>query len=115
MKEYLFVFRGGDDPGMRESPALMQAHLSKWKVWIDAISSEGKYITGQPLTATGRVVRGKKVEITDGPYAEGKEMIGGYFLIKAENLEEAVEISKGCPGFEFGGTVEVREVMEVSV
>jgi hypothetical protein len=115
MKEYLFIFRGGDDPGIRESPALMQAHLAKWKVWIDHIASQGKYITGQPLTGSGKVVQGSRIKITDGPYAEGKEMIGGYFLIRAENLEDAVEISKGCPGFEFEGSVEVREVLETPV
>ncbi|HTQ29550.1 MAG TPA: YciI family protein [Puia sp.] len=115
MKEYLFIFRGGDDPGMRESPAMMQAHLMKWKHWIDAIAAEGKYITGQPLTTAGKVVYGKKIKITDGPYAEGKEMIGGYFLIKAGSLDEAVEMSKGCPGFEYDGSVEVREIMQVTL
>jgi hypothetical protein len=115
MKEYLFIFRGGDDPGMRDSPALMQAHLMKWKDWIDRIAAGGKYITGQPLTSAGKVVQGKKIKVTDGPYAEGKEMVGGYFLIKAASLDEAVEISKGCPGFELDGSVEVREVMEVNI
>jgi|SRR6516162_3899791 hypothetical protein len=112
MKEYLFIFRGGDDPGMQESPSLMQRHLMKWKTWIDSIVSEGKYIAGQPLTMAGKVVEGKQMQVLDGPFAEGKEIVGGYLLIRSFNLAEAVEISKGCPGFEFGGSVEVREVLQ---
>ncbi len=111
MKEYLFIFRGCDNPDAFDSPQIMQESMLKWKTWIDSIAANGKYITGQPLLPDGKVVSGKRTKITDGPFAEGKEIVGGYFLIRAESMEDAVEISKGCPGFEFDGSVEIREVM----
>jgi hypothetical protein len=61
------------------------------------------------LFASGKVVKGDNV-ITDGPYTEIKELIGGYTLVKAESLDEAAELAKGCPILAFGGNVEVREI-----
>jgi len=112
----MFVFRGSDPPPEEmQSPERMQQSLAKWKEWIDSIAAKGKYVAGQPLQRDGKVVAGKQKKITDGPFAEGKEIIGGYFLIKAENLEDAVDMSKGCPSFEYGGSVEVREIMEMNM
>lgn len=111
MKEFLFIFRGCDNPEAYDSAQIMQESMLKWKAWIDAIAAQGKYIAGQPLQPEGKVVNGKRMKITDGPFAEGKELVGGYILIKAEDLDDAVEISKGCPGFEFDGSVEVREIL----
>ena len=115
MKEFMFVFRGGDTPELMRSPELMQQSMMKWKTWIDEIAANGKYVAGQPLQPQGKVVAGKQKKITDGPFAEGKEIVGGYFLIKADNLEDAVEMSKGCPGFENDGSVEIREIMEMEM
>ena len=115
MKEYMFVFRGGSSTDVMHSPEQMQQDMMKWKAWIDQIAASGKYIAGQPLTPEGRVIAGKQKKITDKPFAEGKEIIGGYFLIKAENFDEALEMSKGCPGFEYDGSVEVREVMQMNM
>jgi hypothetical protein len=111
MKEYLFIFRGCDNPLAYDSAQIMQDSMMKWQAWIESIAAKGKYITGQPLLPEGKVVNGKRMKITDGPFAEGKELVGGYFLIKAENMDDALEISKGCPGFEFEGSVEIREIL----
>ena len=115
MKEYMLVFRGGMTPESMESPELMQKSMMQWKAWIEKIAAQGKYIAGQPLQPHGKVLSGKQNKVTDGPFAESKELLGGYFLIKADNIEEAVEISKDYPGFEHDGSVEVREIMQMSM
>src|SRR5437868_3164300 len=113
MKEYLFLFRGGDMP---EAPEAAQAHMQKWMEWMGELSNQGKFAGAQPLNKTGKQVKGSKKAITDGPFMEGKEMVGGYLICKADSLDEAVEISKGCPILEYeSGTVEVREIQELKM
>jgi hypothetical protein len=68
---------------------------------------------GQPLEPTGKVVSGKQKTVTDGPYAEAKDLVGGFTLVEARDLSQAAELSKGCPIFDNGGTVEVRPVMKM--
>jgi hypothetical protein len=68
---------------------------------------------GQPLEHEGKVVRGKQKVVTDGPYTESKDLVGGYTLVEAKDLAHAAELSKGCPIFDSGGLVEVRPVMEM--
>jgi hypothetical protein len=80
------------------------------------LSAKGIMLGAQPLDKTGHVVTGKDKVVTDGPYMEGKEMVGGYLLCKAANYEEALEISKGCPILLMdGGIVEVREVTNLQM
>lgn len=108
MKEFVFLFRGGLD--YRDaSPEQMQQSMMKWKVWLDKLAAESIYLGGERLVPTGAVLNEQK-QLSDGPYAEGKEVIGGYIALKADSLEAAVEISKGCPIFDYNGTVEVREI-----
>jgi len=92
------------------SPEDMQATMKKWMDWIGGIAAQNKLIDrGNRLNSAGKVVKPDNV-VTDGPYTEIKELIGGYTLIKAESIEEAVEMSKGCPILWVGGNVEVREI-----
>ena len=105
MKKYLYVFRGGEFPEDM-SPEEMQQQMAKWTIWMQEVQAEG-----YPLQAEGKVVEKAGEVITDGPFTEGKEMVGGYVVLSANDLEHAVEISKGCPIFEFGGTTEVREII----
>ena len=109
MKQFLYLFRGGDSSFNEQSPEQMQAHMAKWGEWMQKISKTDEPVPGLPLHATGKVVHKGGELITDGPFTEGKEIVGGYVLVEAEDLDEAVELSKECPIFEFGGTVEVRE------
>ena len=117
MKEFLLIFRGGEEHRQAEqqSPELWQAHMMKWKVWMDNLGKEGKFLGGQPLSQDGGVIHGKKKLVTDGPFAESKEIVGGYLLIKASDLNEAIEISKNCPLLEHDGLVEVREITELKM
>jgi hypothetical protein len=93
----------------------MQQQMQKWVAWMKDLGEIG-YIKdpGQPLERTGKVVKGKQMTVTDGPYAEAKDLVGGYMLIEATDLAHAVEISLGCPILQTGGLVEVRPVMEMN-
>ena len=115
MKEYLLLFRGGEGKEMREqSPEKWQAHMQKWNSWMGGLAEEEKFLGAQPLNNEGRVITGSKKVVTDGPFMEGKEMLGGYLLCKADSYDEAVEIANNCPILEFdSGIVEVREVMKM--
>jgi hypothetical protein len=115
MKEYLLLFRGGDGAIHSPSPETVQAHMQKWMQWMDGLQKEGKFVGAQPLENGGKHITGTKKTITDGPFIEGKEMVGGYLICKANTYDEAVEIAKGCPILDFdNGTVEVREIKEMN-
>ena len=115
MKDYLFLFRGGDAIRLDQSPEEMQAHMEKWGAWMQGLAAEEKLLGGQPLDKGGKVVEKAGEIITDGPFAEGKEVVGGYLIVKSENIDGAVEISKGCPIFEHEGNVEVRELLSMDM
>ena len=114
MEKFMLIFHGSMPPGER-SPEEMQAHMSKWMAWIDNLAKAGKYVSGEPLKAGGKMVSGAGKTVTDGPFAEGKEVVGGYFIINAEDMDEAVSISKECPDLEFGASVQVRQVMKLNM
>ncbi len=111
MANFLYVFRGGTSVGA--SPQQMQEQLQKWGAWIQQLSKTGNFKAGEPLEAEGKVIRGRKKVVTDGPYAEAKDLVGGYLLISAKNLDEAVELSRGCAIFDSDGTVEVRPIRQM--
>jgi hypothetical protein len=114
MTEFLFLFRGGNSHTLRESPEQWQAYMQKWLTWMGGLQEQGKMLGAQPLDAGGKVVTGTKKVVTDGPYMEGKELIGGYMICTAANYDEAVEISLGCPILAFDdGTVEVRTIQKM--
>lgn len=69
--------------------------------------------SGQPLEPGGKVVSGRDKTITDGPFVEAKDLVGGYTLVNAKGLDEAAELTKGCPIFDRGGSVEVRPIMKM--
>ena len=103
MEKFMFIFQGGQRMN-NQSPEEMQSHMGKWMAWIDKLNKTGQYVSGEPLLPGGKLVSGKNGNsVTDGPYTEGKEVVGGYFVISARDLKEAVEISKECPGLEVGG------------
>ena len=110
MKDFLFVFRNDYKVLGQRSPEEMQASMKKWMDWMGNFAAQNKLIDrGNRLHSDGKVVTPGNV-ITDGPYAEVKELIGGYTLVKAKSLEEAAEMAKNCPILEMGGNVEVREI-----
>ena len=112
MQEFLLVFRRdhtGNEAAM--SPEQIQAMMKPWQDWIGSIAAQNKLVTaGNRLTAEGNVVKPNNV-VTNGPYVETKEAIGGYTIIKADSLEEATAMSKDCPILMVGGSVEVRMII----
>jgi hypothetical protein len=78
--------------------------------WFNRLKDEGTAIAGNPLEPQGKIVSGKNRVVSDGPFAESKETIGGYFLLRVNTLDEAVVIAQQCPGLPYGIRVEVRPV-----
>ena len=111
MEKFMLIFHGGSHTSA--SPEQMQAQMGKWMAWIDKLAKKEQYITGEPLLPGGKLISGKKKTATDGPYTEGKEVVGGFFLIKAENIDEAIKICDDYPDYENGGAVQVRQVMKM--
>ncbi len=108
MKEFLLIFRRDIRKEAQPSPEQMQASVKHWQDWIGGIAAQNKLAREpQRWSADARVVRPDKL-VTDGPYAEIKEAIGGLLFIKANDFEEAGEIAKGCPILQWGGNVEIR-------
>ena len=110
--DHLLLFRGNVwDRGL--SPTQIQKVVSDWMAWFERLKAEGKCAGGHPLEEKGKVVSGKQRMVADGPFAESKEAIGGYFYLTVADENEAIEIAKQCPGLEFGSVVEVRPVAEI--
>ena len=112
MNEYVFLYRGADRGGSLEA---MQQRMQKWMAWMKELAEKGHVKEqGHPLERSGKLVKGRQKTVMDGPFAEAKDAVGGYTLIQAHDLDEAVELSKGCPIFEADtGTVEVRPVLKM--
>jgi hypothetical protein len=111
MSEFVYLYRGGR---RAESPAEGEVQMQRWVAWLQDLASKGHIKDqGQPLEPEGKVVRGKQRTVTDGPYPESKDVVGGYTLVEAKDLAQAAELAGGCPIFEFDGLVEVRPVMKM--
>jgi hypothetical protein len=113
MSEFVYLYRGGE---RGRSPERMQEMMQKWIAWLKDLAAKGHIKDqGHPLERSGKLVKGKQKTVTDGPFAEAKDVVGGYTLIEAFDLEQAVELSKGCPIFEVEGAVEVRPIMKMNM
>jgi hypothetical protein len=113
MSEFVFLYRSEQRP---TSPEEMQRLVQKWMAWFKDLAAKGHVVDrGQPLERSGKLVQGANKPIIDGPFAEAKDVVGGYTLIKAGDISEAAELAKGCPVLERGGQVEVRPVMKLDM
>ena len=112
MKEFLLVFRRDFVSNeMQPSPEQLQNMMKPWQDWMGGLAAQNKLVNpGNRLSSDGRVVTTDKV-ITNGPYVEIKEAIGGYIIIRAESIDEAAELAKGCPILFIKGNVEVRTIV----
>jgi hypothetical protein len=108
MAKFLFVYRRGSNLADKMPPEEMQKQMKKWETWIGEGLRKGWILdSGDALTQEGRVVNAKKV-VTDGPFVEAKEIVGGFSIIQADTIDAAAELAKGCPALLTGGSVEVR-------
>ena len=108
MANFLFVYRGSNEGYAKLTPEELQQNMQKWSTWIGEGFQKGWLLDkGNGLAMEGLVVNAKKI-VTDGPFAEAKEVVGGYAIVQAETLTAAGELAKGCPILLQGGSVEVR-------
>lgn len=115
-QDYLLLFRGNTWEKNLPPDELKQV-VTDWYAWFQRLAAEGKCLGGLPLLDTGKLVSGKKGHsVADGPFAESKETIAGYFHLRVANEAEAIQIAQQCPGLEYEGcVVELRPVGEQNV
>ena len=113
MTKFLFTYRGASEAAARMAPEEKEQHMQKWEKWIGEGMEKGWMLDpGDGLTAETRVVNAKVV--TDGPFVESKEIVGGFSIVQADTIEAAAELAKGCPALLAGGSVEVRPFVDWS-
>lgn len=112
MKEFLMIFRNDNTSGSKPTAEQMQAMMKQWQDWMGGIAAQNKLASsGNRLSSEySKVVKPNNV-ITNGPYVEMKEAVGGYIIVKAASVDEAAELAKGCPILKVGGNVEVRTIV----
>ena len=110
--KFMLIFRGGAVARRDLSPSELQAHVEKWYRWSGELARQGRGNAATALGNRGAAVRGRDRVVTDGPYAESKDLVTGSMIVEAACLEDAVEVACTCPVYEFGGSVEVRPVQD---
>jgi len=108
MAKFLFIYRGGDCKMEDMSPEQMQQVMQVWNDWIQGGMEAGWLIDGGDALMSGGQVVNPDLTVTDGPFAEAKELVGGYSMVQADSIEAAAELAKTCPVPPNGGSVEVR-------
>ncbi len=113
MSEFVYLFRasGSARQAAMGTPEQAQQAIRAWLAWIRELEAKGHLKNpGQPLDVAGKVVRGRKKLVTDGPYVEAKDLVLGFIVVEARDLAQAAELAKGCPMLEGDGSVEIRPV-----
>jgi hypothetical protein len=117
MSQYLLILKENPADFTGFSPEELQKMFGEYKAWRTKLQADGNYVGGNKLAEEGGKImarNGSGIRVTDGPYVEAKEVIGGYFLISAANYDEAVKIAESCPHLKFNGHIELREVEQTS-
>ena len=109
MKKYLLLLFDKEDAYKEMSPEDYQEEIEAHGRWIEELGEH--FDSGEALEFPAKTVRGKEKTVTDGPFLEIKELVGGFYIINADSIEHASELAKGCPVFHLGGNIEVREIM----
>ena len=109
----MMIFRNDYNPSFKPSPEQMQASIKQWQDWIGGIAAQGKFLSTNRLGFEGKTLKPNNI-ITDGPYAEVKEIVGGYILVKATNMDEAMKLAEGCPILHIGGPCRSRNVLKIN-
>ena len=114
MPQFMLLLHGGEFDGY--SPDEMRAITARYIGWMTKATGRSRVVGGAPLKDGGKVLRGagEKTRVTDGPFAETKEVVGGYYLIEAKDEAAAVGLVRDCPHLECAGVVELREVGDPS-
>lgn len=113
MSDFVFLFRATAEEQREHlgTPERAQRSIEAWLRWIRELEAGGHLKNpGQPLEPEGKVVRGPKKAVTDGPYAEAKDLVLGFIIVEARDIAHAIELSQGCPMLQGNGSVEIRPV-----
>jgi hypothetical protein len=113
MNEFVFLFRASDESAQAAmgTPEAAQRAMAAWLGWIRSLESNGHLKNpGQPLARSGKVVRGSKKVVIDGPFVESKDMVLGFIIVSARDMKQAIELANGCPMLLGEGSVEIRPV-----
>ena len=111
MKDFMMLFHSEPDPDFNPTPEQIEEEVKAWQDWMGGIGAQGKLKNpGEALGFEGKTMHSDGT-ITDGPYAELKEIVGGFIIVSAESIEEAMQLGRGCPALTSGGKVEVRDIM----
>jgi hypothetical protein len=113
MAKFIYVFRGGAFLEKGLSATAMQDHLKLWGTWMGELAKQGHKPAGEAVHEGGRTIRGKNKVVSDGPYAELKDLVTGNLAIEAASLDEAARLAMGCPIYIYDGSVEVRPVAQM--
>jgi hypothetical protein len=114
MSQFLYLYRAtaASRQEAMGTPDKAQQSMQRWMSWMKELEAKGHLKDrGQPLDQAGKVVRGQAKQVHDGPYVEAKDIVGGFSIVEAKDINQAVELSRGCPILDGGGSVEVRPVM----
>ena len=113
MAQYMLLIRGGEEALEEYTPEQFQQVIQPYIDWSRRLRDEGRHVAGEELASGGRTLRKRNGSfVIDGPYAETKEDIGGFFIINAEDEDDALAVAKDCPAFNHSGFIEVRRINE---
>src|SRR5579863_4201203 len=114
MADFVYLFWNQKEDAQKMAKATPEEHqkiTERWMAWLEELKKKGHVKDmGAPLEFSGKMLQGAQKRVTDGPYPEIKDVIGGFTLITAKNLDQAAELAKGCPILDLGGQVEVRPI-----
>ncbi len=111
MKDFIILIREDLKRQSTLSESEFQSEIQEYTDWVDEMSKTGNYVSGEPLEPEGKYILKDTVQ-SDGPFIESKEAIGGFIIIKAENINTATLLAKACPVFKYGGHIELRPIMK---
>jgi len=115
MEKFMLLFRGSDVYQSGQPPEALQALKQKMIHWVVDLSKKGIHVASEPLEPTGKHVNGVKKTVTDAPFGKEKEVIGGCTIVQAKDINEAIEIAKGCPILGSDANIEVRPIQKVEM
>ncbi len=111
MKDFMMIFLGPSYEELGLSPEQMQERMGKWFAWSEKMGRAGYLKGGNALVPVSKRVTGPDRVVSDGPFVEAKEMIGGYYIVSAESADAVVKIAEDFPDYDLDGAVEIREVI----
>jgi len=115
MEKFMLIFHGDPAKAMQQSPEAMQENMAQWMAWVNKLMASGHYVSGEPLLPGGKTISGADRIVADGPYTEGKEVVGGYFILQAKDMDEVIALSQDYPDYASGGAIQIRQVMKMEM